>query len=159
MRSEAAADRLGGRAMLNALSTVIFPLALRLASEGEQPAPGLLAAAGNPRLVPALAALFHEPDRAWTLSDLARLCNMSRATAARRFQESLGQSANELLTGIRMTLATTKLRNSALSTAAVAAEIGYQSEAAFQRAFKQRVGMTPAQWRHAALDALSDAVD
>jgi AraC family transcriptional regulator, activator of mtrCDE len=150
MRAESAVDTLGGRAMLNAFSTAMFALALRLASEAEKPPAGLLALAGHPRLAPALAALFNEPARAWTLAELARLCNMSRATAARHFQESLGRSANDLLTDIRMTLAANELSTSSASTGAVAEMAGYQSEAAFQRAFKQRMGMTPARWRRAA---------
>jgi AraC family transcriptional activator of mtrCDE len=147
MRSESAIDNLGGRAMLNAFSTAMFALTLRMASELEGAPAGLLALAGYPRLAPALDVLFREPDRAWSLPELARLCNMSRATIARHFQEKLGCTANDLLTDIRMTLAANKLRKSSASTAAVAEEVGYQSEAAFQRAFKQRMGVTPAQWR------------
>src|SRR5258708_28654753 len=72
---------------------------------------------------------------------------MSRATLARQFQEKLGRSASDLLTGIRMTLAANELTRSSLSTGAVAEAAGYQSEAAFQRAFKSHMGVTPAQWR------------
>jgi AraC family transcriptional regulator, activator of mtrCDE len=151
MRSESAVDSLGGRAMLNALSTAMFALILRLASELAEAPAGLLALAGHPRLAPALAALFHEPDQPWSLPELARLSHMSRATIARHFQQRLGRTAIDLLTDIRMTLAANKLKQSSVSTAAVAAAIGYQSEAAFQRVFKRRMGMTPAQWRHAAV--------
>jgi AraC family transcriptional regulator, activator of mtrCDE len=147
MRSEAADDHLGGRAMLNALSTAMFALVLRLASETEDAPRGLLALAGHPRLAPAVAALFNEPAKAWSLPDLARLCNMSRATLARQFQEKLGRSASDLLTDIRMMLAANELRRSTLSTGAVAEAVGYQSEAAFQRAFKSHMSVTPAQWR------------
>jgi AraC family transcriptional activator of mtrCDE len=147
MRAESATDNLGGLAMLNALSTALFAIALRLASEvGERPE-GLLAVAGNPRLAPALAALFNEPGRAWTLPELAQRCNMSRATFIRHFQERLGRSASELLTDIRMTVAANALKSSDMSTGAVAELAGYQSEAAFQRAFKNHTGTTPAQWR------------
>jgi AraC family transcriptional activator of mtrCDE len=97
-----------------------------------------------------LAALFHEPARAWTLPELARLCNMSRATLVRQFQDCLGRSPIDLLADIRMTLAANELKKSSANTAAVAAAVGYQSEAAFQRAFKQRMKITPAQWRRAA---------
>jgi AraC family transcriptional activator of mtrCDE len=147
MRSESADDHLGGRAMLNALSTAMFALVLRLASETEDAPRGLLALAGHPRLAPAVAALFNEPARAWSLPDLARLCNMSRATLARQFQEKLGRSASDLLTDIRMTLAANELTRSSLSAGAVGEAVGYQSEAAFQRAFKSHMGITPAQWR------------
>lgn len=147
MRSEASDDHLGGRAMLNALSTAMFALVLRLASETEDAPRGLLALAGHPRLAPAVAALFNEPAHAWSLPELARLCNMSRATLARQFQEKLGRSASDLLADIRMTLAANELRGRSLSTGAVAESVGYQSEAAFQRAFKSHMGITPAQWR------------
>jgi AraC family transcriptional activator of mtrCDE len=150
MRSESAADTLGGLAMLNALSTALFALALRLASETLEAPEGLLAVAGSPRLAPALTALFGEPARPWTLPELAQLCNMSRATFIRHFQERLGRSAADLLTDIRMTVAANALRNPDLSTGAVAELAGYQSDAAFQRAFKQQMGMTPAQWRREA---------
>ncbi len=153
MRTESAADHLGGRAMLNALSTAMFALVLRLASETSDAPVGLLAVAGHPRLAPALRALFNEPARAWSLPELARLCNMSRATLARQFQEALGRSANDLLTDIRMTLAANELKKPSMSTGAVADAVGYQSEAAFQRAFKSHMGVTPAQWRKAPSSA------
>jgi AraC family transcriptional activator of mtrCDE len=147
MRSETASETLGGYAMLNALSTAMFALVLRLASESGEAPRGLLALAGNPRLAPALEALFRRPEHPWTLPELADLCHMSRATLARHFQEALGRSANELLTDIRMTLAARKLEDPSLSTGAVGEDVGYQSEAAFQRAFKAHMGMTPAAWR------------
>jgi AraC family transcriptional activator of mtrCDE len=156
MRAESAAENLGGMAMLNALSTALFAIALRLASEIAEPPGGLLALAGNPRLAPALTALFNEPARGWTLPELARRSNMSRATFIRHFQERLGRSASDLLTDIRMTVAANALKTSDMSTGAVAALAGYQSEAAFQRTFKHRMGVTPAQWRRKARRSLPD---
>jgi AraC family transcriptional activator of mtrCDE len=150
MRTESAAERLGGRAMLNALSTALFALTLRLSSESDDAPTGLLALAGNPRLAPAIAAMFEHPGQHWTLPALARLCNVSRATLVRLFNDSLGRSPNDLLTDIRMTLAAGELRTSGQSTGAVAEAVGYQSEAAFQRAFKQHMGVTPARWRRLA---------
>lgn len=150
MQAETGADFLGGHAMLDALSTALFALTLRFASEsGEAPA-GLLALAGYPRLAPALDAMFHDPGYPWTLPLLAAKCNMSRATFVRLFQEKLGMSASELLTDIRMTLSANELRTTKASTGAIAEAVGYQSEAAFQRVFKLRMGMTPARWRKQA---------
>ena len=158
MRSETADDHLGGRAMLDALSTAMFALVLRLASETDDRSHGLLALVGDPRLAPAVAAMFNQPARAWSLPELARVCNMSRATLARQFQEKLGRSPSDLLTDIRMTLAANELKRSLHSTGAVAEMAGYQSEAAFQRAFKSHMGVTPAQWRktqHSVEDGLA----
>lgn len=147
MRVETSGDSLGGRAMLNALSTALFALTLRFASESDQAPSGLLALAGYPRLAPALEALFRHPGHPWTLPALAQLCNMSRATFVRLFQEKLGRSASDLLTDVRMTMAANELLTSSASTGAIAEMVGYQSEAAFQRAFKLHMGMTPAGWR------------
>ncbi|OWT75474.1 MULTISPECIES: AraC family transcriptional regulator [unclassified Achromobacter] len=150
MRNEASGDGLGGRALLNALSAALFALVLRHASvAGAEPA-GLLAVAGEPRLAPALDAMFQDAAHPWTLEDLAQRCNMSRATFVRHFQSRIGRPAMALLTDIRMALALDHLKKTAMSTAAVAEAVGYQSEAAFQRAFKQHTGNTPAAWRAAA---------
>jgi AraC family transcriptional activator of mtrCDE len=154
MRVESAEENLGGHAMLNGLSSALFTLTMRLASEAGEAPSGLLALAGYPRLAPALSALFQRPDREWTLPDLAALCSMSRATFVRHFQQRLGRSAAELLTDIRMTVAARALRGSSASAGAVAEAVGYQSEAAFQRAFKRRVGFTPAQFRRQALNEI-----
>jgi AraC family transcriptional activator of mtrCDE len=147
MRTESAAENLGGYAILKALSTTMFALTLRLASEAKEAPEGLLALAGHPRLAPALLALFTQPAHPWSLPELANLCSMSRATFVRHFQEKMGRSASDMLTEIRMMVAANQMRRSAASTGAVAESVGYQSEAAFQRAFKQHMGVTPAQWR------------
>lgn len=147
LRLESAEEHLGGLAMLNALSTAMFALVLRLASETLKIPEGLLALAGNPRLAPALAALFNQPAYPWTLPELAALCHMSRATFIRQFQQRLGKSASDLLTDIRMTVAANELRGSNAPTGVVADKVGYQSEAAFQRAFKLHMGETPSKYR------------
>jgi AraC family transcriptional activator of mtrCDE len=89
MRGESAGDRPGSNAILNALSAALFTLTLRAASEAEQVPEGLLAVAGNPRLAPAISAMFGDPTRPWHLPDLADLCGMSRATFMRHFQDRL----------------------------------------------------------------------
>ncbi len=147
MRSEATGSQIGGVAILNALSAALFTLTMRLASEANDAPAGLLSIAQHSSLAPALTALFGEPARSWSLPELSRLCNMSRATFVRRFQEKLGRSARDLLTEVRMTLAANELRKPSMSTGAVADSVGYQSEAAFQRAFKSYMGVTPAEWR------------
>ncbi|HBX54750.1 MAG TPA: AraC family transcriptional regulator [Pseudomonas sp.] len=150
MRMESDGDKPGGLAILNALSSALFTLVVRAASESEQASAGLLALAGHPRLAPAISAMFADPARPWTLSDLADLCSMSRATFMRHFQDALGRSAVELLTDIRMSLAANALKKLAMTTEAVAESVGYQSVSAFRRVFTDRMGMTPGQWRSLA---------
>lgn len=150
MRMESSGDSAGGRAILNALSSALFTLVLRAASEGERAPEGLLALAGHPRLAPAIAALFADPARPWKLPDLADLCGMSRATFMRHFQDKLGCSALDLLADLRMSLAANELKKPAISTEAVAETVGYQSVSAFRRVFAERMGMTPGEWRRRA---------
>ncbi|MDL2407068.1 AraC family transcriptional regulator [Rhizobium calliandrae] len=150
MRTESSGDRAGGRAVLNALSSALFTLVLRAASESEKAPEGLLALAGHPRLAPAIAAMFADPTRSWKLPDLADLCGMSRATFMRHFQDKLGCSALDLLTDLRMSLAANELKKPAVSTEAVAETVGYQSVSAFRRVFAERMGMTPGEWRRLA---------
>lgn len=147
MRHESATPTLGAHAMLGALSTALFTLALRLAGEEENAPSGILAMAGHPRLAPVLNAILHNPAHPWTLESLADLCNMSRATLARHFKDRIGCTTNDLLTDVRMTKAVNELKNSSNSTELVAELVGYQSFSAFQKAFRSRMGMSPAQWR------------
>jgi AraC family transcriptional activator of mtrCDE len=151
MRKESAEDKLGGYAMLNSLSSALFTLVLRASSESEEAPAGLLALAGHPRLAPAISAMFADPAHPWSLPELAALCSMSRATFMRHFQDKLGHSAIELLTDIRMSLAANALKKPSTSTEAVAELVGYQSVAAFRRAFADRMTMTPGQWRDQSL--------
>ncbi|QHW29198.1 AraC family transcriptional regulator (plasmid) [Rhizobium leguminosarum bv. viciae 248] len=150
MRMESAGDRAGGRAVLNALSSALFTLVLRAASESDKAPEGLLALAGHPRLAPAIAAMLADPAQPWKLPDLADLCGMSRATFMRHFQDRLGCSALDLLTDLRMSLAANELKKPAISTEAVAEKVGYQSVSAFRRVFTERMGMTPGEWRRQA---------
>lgn len=150
MRMESKGDKPGGNAMLNALSSALFTLVLRAASESERVPAGLLALAGHPRLVPAISAMLADPARAWTLPDLADLCSMSRATFMRHFQDKLGRSAIELLPDIRMSLAANELKKPSMTSEAVAETVGYRSVAAFRRVFAETMGMTAGQWRRQA---------
>ncbi|MFB9125338.1 AraC family transcriptional regulator [Paraburkholderia dipogonis] len=147
MRAEAMDNEVGSGAVLNALSSALFALTLRAAGEAGQARTGVLALAAHPRLAPAAAAMFSDPARAWTLPELASLCSMSRATFRRHFQATLGRSAMDLLTDIRMSAAANALRKSTSSTEAVAELVGYQSVSAFRRVFTQRMGVTPGDWR------------
>jgi AraC family transcriptional activator of mtrCDE len=156
MRVESTGDKLGGYAILNALSSALFALAVRAASESERAPTGLLALASHPRLAPAISAMFSEPARPWTLPELAGLCSMSRATFMRHFQDKLGRSAIDLLTDIRMSLAANELRKPTMTTDAVADAVGYQSLSAFRRVFTQWMKMTPGEWRRVSRSASAE---
>ncbi|MFC0402145.1 AraC family transcriptional regulator [Paraburkholderia rhizosphaerae] len=156
MREEFTSDKLGGYAILNALSSALFTLVLRAASESEEAPAGLLALVGNPRLAPAISAMFADPARPWNLPELADLCSMSRATFMRHFQDKLGFSAVELLTDIRMSLAANELKKPGVTTEAVAEFVGYRSVSAFGRVFAEWTGMRPGRWRRLARESRSD---
>src|SRR3546814_673967 len=117
-------------------------------SDLEQAPTGLLALAAHPRLMPAISAMFDDPAHAWSLTELANLCSMSRATFTRHCHDTLGHTAIELLLDIRMSLAANELRKPMMTTEIVAESVGYQSVAAFRRAFTEKIGMTPGKWRH-----------
>ncbi len=147
MREEALEQRAGSAAVVDHLSGALFALTLRSASESGHAPRGLLALAQRHRLQPALTAMFDEPEKPWTLAQLAELCHMSRATFARHFDEAISRSATDVLTEIRMALAGRKLAQTTMSVAEIGETVGYRSEAAFQRVFKRQVGITPAKWR------------
>ena len=151
MREEAFELRPGSEAVVNQLSGALFALTLRCASDSDAAPRGLLALAQRQRLQPALAAMFDEPGKPWTLPALAELCHMSRATFARHFEDAIGRSPTDVLTEIRMAIAGRKLVQTRLPVAEIGEAVGYQSEAAFQRVFKRQVGITPAKWRAQSL--------
>jgi AraC family transcriptional regulator, alkane utilization regulator len=89
------------------------------------------------------------PDRPWTVDELASEAAMSRAALAKRFVELVGQSPIQYLAGWRIHLARNLLRESTLGIGEIAGRVGYESEAAFNRAFRRLVGSPPATWRQA----------
>lgn len=147
MREETMEEGPGSASLVSHLSAALFALTLRFASQGREAPHGLLALSQRSRLQPAVAAMFDTPQLPWNLPELAALCHMSRATFARQFVDAIGRTASEVLTEIRMTLAGRKLEQTSLSVAAVGEEVGYHSDAAFQRVFKRYHGITPSKWR------------
>lgn len=147
MHDEAVEHGPGSESIMNHLSGALFGMILRLASEGSEPPVGLLRLSQRPRLRPAFQAIFDNYAREWTMDELSALCLMSRATFARQFSEATGRSANQLLLEIRMANASRQLAQTTDSVFCIALAHGYKSEAAFQRAFKKHVGLTPSKWR------------
>lgn len=108
---------------------------------------GILRALNDPVVGRALQLLHAAPARHWTADMLAREAGSSRTVLGERFNTLLGKPPIEYLTGWRIQLAADRLRNSQDSIARIAGDIGYESEAAFNRAFKRETGMTPGRWR------------
>lgn len=109
---------------------------------------GWLAALRDPLVARALSLLHGAPARRWTLQQLAQQAGCSRSVLAERFARFVGQAPMQYLAQWRMQLATRLLAEPGASkVAAVAEAVGYASEAAFSRAFKKCVGLSPAAWR------------
>jgi len=108
-------------------------------------------AALNDSIVGRALALVHaDPARKWTAEDLAREAGSSRTVLAERFNALLGRPPIDYVTSWRIQLASNRLRNRGDSIAGIAADVGYESEAAFNRAFKRETGLTPGRWRNGA---------
>lgn len=127
--------------MLARLSELLIVMALRCFSENYEHDQNLLALYGSSRLAPAVAAIHQRPEHPWQLASLAEECLMSRTQFAKLFRTTTGMTAMQYLTWWRMQLAWRQLHDGA-SVGAVADAVGYLSEAAFAKAFKQMFGQT-----------------
>jgi AraC-like DNA-binding protein len=148
--SESGGARAGSENVLARLSELMFVEAIRRYIERLPPAQsGWLAGLRDPVVGQALAALHGQAREPWTVERLARLVGASRSAFAERFTEMVGQPPMQYLALWRMQLAS-RLLAEGRPVAAVAAAVGYESEAAFSRAFKKLVGQAPATWRKSA---------
>lgn len=105
-------------------------------------------ALNDPIIGQVLNWIHADPAHSWTVSELAKQVNVSRSALATRFTELLGQPPMQYLTQWRLQLAAHHLQNTDESIAKIASQVGYESEAAFNRAFKRYVGKPPGVWRH-----------
>lgn len=147
LREEGQRRAFGSRAVMDKLCDALFVIALRHHLQQRGEARGLLAALVDPRLAAALAAIHAEPGIAWTVSALADRSHQSRAAFAQRFTEVLGEPPMRYLLRWRMTEALRLLRDPRRSVAAIAGDLGFETEAAFRRAFKRIHGIGPGQAR------------
>ncbi len=140
--------RAGNRELLARMSELLFVEAVRDHIEQlPAQATGWLAALRDPPLARALAALHADVARPWTAAQLADEALLSRSAFADRFVRTLGMPPMAYLTRWRMQLARQKLRDSAAPIARIAAEVGYESESTFSRAFMRENGMPPGRYR------------
>jgi AraC-like DNA-binding protein len=146
--AEAAESRAGAEAVRARLSEVLFVETLRrYVSLMPAETTGWLAGARDAQIGTALAVLHRSPSHPWTLEDLAKAAGISRSVLAERFQLYLGEAPIAYLTRWRLQLAAQRLAASSHGIARIAADVGYGSEAAFNRAFKREFGLPPARFR------------
>jgi AraC-like DNA-binding protein len=145
---EASGNRAGRQSVLNRLSELMFVEVVRmhmdrLAADNT----GWLAGLRDPVVGRALTLLHARPAHDWTLEELAAEAGASRSTLADRFGRLVGHPPIQYLTRWRMQMAAKRLTDRGAKIAAIAQEVGYESEAAFSRAFKKAVGRSPSEWR------------
>ena len=157
--AESKERRPGSQAVLSRMSELMFIEAVRRHLESlPSDRTGWLAGLRDPAVGRALAALHHQPQIAWTLATLAEASGVSRSVLAERFATFVGQPPMQYLLQWRMQLAARALEEGRKVTH-VAYEVGYESEAAFSRAFKKLTGISPGSWRSRGQLLKSDAVE
>lgn len=142
--------RAGARCVLLRLSEILFVEVVRRCLDSVPAERGWLAGLRDPVVGQALLAIHERPAAPWTLDALARGAGASRSALADRFTHLVGQPPMHYLARWRMQLAARRLEEASSKVAAVALEVGYDSEAAFSRAFKKIAGASPAAWRRSA---------
>ena len=134
----------GGETIITNLADI---LVIQLIRHWMEQAPeaneGWLAALRDKHIGTALRAIHHQPQKNWTVETLAQECGMSRSGFSARFTQLVGNSVKNYLTLWRMRLAHQRLKQQRVPLMVLAEELGYQSEAAFSRAFKRVMGFSP----------------
>lgn len=149
LKAETEAHLPGGTAVVVQLSSALFALLIRAWLEQDSSVNGFFALLTEPRLQGALHAMLEAPEKQWSLGTLAETCHMSRATFARVFRDVVGTTPANVLLQMRMAHAAARLEGSPTAVAEIGEAVGYQSEAAFNRAFKRTYGVGPGHYRRA----------
>ncbi|WP_106398636.1 AraC family transcriptional regulator [Actinocorallia populi] len=153
---EALAVRPGGETVMTRLADVLVVQAIRMwLDSAPQAREGWLAALRDEHIGRALAVVHRSPERPWTVAALAAEAGMSRSAFSARFTSLVGEPAMAYLASWRLDLARTHLQDTRDPLSAVAHRFGYQSEAAFSRAFKRAFGVSPGRLRAPGLPPAS----
>lgn len=156
--SEAGSGRPGRMALLSKMAEALFIETLRRYMEQLPPAQcGWLAAARDPVVGAVLALLHRQPCHPWTATELAQRAGASRSVINERFARYLGEPPHAYLARWRLQLAARLLETTPRTIVQIAGEVGYESEAAFNRAFKRDFGLPPAQYRRTLARAEGDS--
>ena len=146
--AESHARRPGGQAMLARMSEMMFVDAVRrYADRLPAESAGWLAGLRDRLIGRVLAFMHEEPAQGWTIDELGRRVGLSRSALHERFVQMIGVPPMQYLAQWRMQVAARLLLETRATVAAIALDVGYESEAAFTRAFKRLVGKPPAAWR------------
>ncbi len=144
MAAEASSMAAGGETVVAHLADIIVIRAIRhWIATAPEAAQGWLAALKDPKIGKALAAIHSHPESDWTVERLAQQAGMSRSGFSARFSEIIGSSVKQYLTEWRMSLARSRLKTGSITLGQLAEDLGYQSEAAFSRAYKRVMGESP----------------
>lgn len=146
---EIALGRAGTDSVLAKISELLFIEAIRRYIDGLPAADkGWLAGCRDPFVARALAQLHTAVGEVWTLDRLARQVGLSRSALCNRFTALVGEPPMRYLTRWRLHVAAQRLRNTRSTLACIAEDVGFETEEAFNRAFKRRYGKPPATWRN-----------
>ena len=159
LASEIAEQAPGSEVVATRLAEVLFIQALRahIASEVEWRNKGWLRAIFDPQLGTALSAIHDRVNTPWTVESLAEAAGMSRSAFAARFKELLGQTPLEYVTEWRMQKAMQLLQQRDQKLIDVARSVGYESDAAFSKAFKRVVGANPGEYHKRSFEGHGNA--
>lgn len=147
----------GGETMLAKLAELMFVEVIRKYIDGlPQDTLGWLAGLRDPHIGAALRLIHAMPSSPWTLESLAREVGLSRSAFANRFGQFVGAPPMHYLARWRLQVAAQLFEGKGISIAAAAAQVGYESEAAFNRAFKKVVGVPPGAWRRSRGGVIKD---
>ena len=154
---EAMGNKPGREVVLQHLLEVLLIEALRSTAELDN-APGLLRGLSDDRLAVAIRGMHSQPDRSWTVAELAREAALSRSGFHDRFQSAVGMAPMEYLQAWRLALAKDLLRKREASVREIARQVGYRSASAFSVAFTRSVGVSPARYARDAGGTLPGVV-
>jgi AraC-like DNA-binding protein len=144
---ESASQQAGAEVMLSRLTELLFMQVIRLwCDQQAEASSGWIGALRDPSISAALTLIHQSPERRWKVEELAEAAALSRAAFSARFTEVVGEPPMTYLTRWRMLRATRLLKNE-VRMETIADLLGYESEAAFRKAFKREVGMPPAHYR------------